>query len=105
MVKDWLVTPARDRYRPCALAKIQWRLPEGHDCRYEVKLDGFRAIARKSGLSAQFWSCDQKDLTRRYGSVAKRIFGRGLRSPRLYSIVAVLLKHHSPPTAPKADFD
>jgi ATP-dependent DNA ligase len=28
------------------------RPPEGHEWRYELKLDGFRAIGRKSGRSA-----------------------------------------------------
>jgi ATP-dependent DNA ligase len=29
------------------------RPPEGREWRYELKLDGFRAIGRKSGRSAQ----------------------------------------------------
>jgi ATP-dependent DNA ligase len=31
------------------------RPPEGQEWRYELKLDGFRAIGRKSGRSAQLW--------------------------------------------------
>jgi ATP-dependent DNA ligase len=31
------------------------RPPEGREWRYELKLDGFRAIGRKSGRSAQLW--------------------------------------------------
>jgi bifunctional non-homologous end joining protein LigD len=47
--------------------------PEGVDWRYEIKLDGFRAIGRKSGRSAQLWSRNQKDFTRRFAAVAKGI--------------------------------
>jgi ATP-dependent DNA ligase len=49
------------------------RPPEGPDWRYELKLDGFRAIGRKSGRSAQLWSRNQKDFTRRFPSVVKGI--------------------------------
>jgi bifunctional non-homologous end joining protein LigD len=49
--------------------------PEGHEWRYELKLDGFRAIGRKSGRSAQLWSRNQKDFTRRFPDVVKGIAG------------------------------
>jgi hypothetical protein len=49
------------------------RPPEGREWRYELKLDGFRAIGRKSGGSAQLWSRNQKDLTRRFRDVVKGI--------------------------------
>jgi ATP-dependent DNA ligase len=32
------------------------RPPEGREWRYELKLDGYRAIGRKSGRSTQLWS-------------------------------------------------
>jgi DNA ligase D-like protein (predicted ligase) len=41
--------------------------------RYELKLDGFRAIGRKSGRNAQLWSRNQKDFTRRFPDVAKAV--------------------------------
>jgi hypothetical protein len=41
------------------------RPPEGLEWRYELKLDGFRAIGR----SAQLWSRNQKDFTRRFPAV------------------------------------
>jgi bifunctional non-homologous end joining protein LigD len=47
--------------------------PDGREWRYELKLDGFRAIGRKSGHSAQLWSRNQKDFTRRFPAVAKAI--------------------------------
>src|SRR6266478_5877505 len=49
------------------------RPPEGCEWRYELKLDGFRAIGRKSGRSAQLWSRNQKDFTRRFPDLAKGI--------------------------------
>jgi ATP-dependent DNA ligase len=49
------------------------RPPEGQEWRYELKLDGFREIGRKSGHSAQLWSRNQKDFTRRFPGVVKGI--------------------------------
>jgi bifunctional non-homologous end joining protein LigD len=49
------------------------RPPEGREWRYELKLDGFRAIGRKSGRSAQLWSRNQKDFRRRFPTVVKAI--------------------------------
>jgi bifunctional non-homologous end joining protein LigD len=49
------------------------RLPEGGEWHYELKLDGFRAIGRKSGRSGQLWSRNQKDFTRRFRQVVKAI--------------------------------
>jgi len=47
------------------------RPPEGREWRYELKLDGYRAIGRRSGRSAQLWSRNRKDFTRRFAAVAK----------------------------------
>jgi bifunctional non-homologous end joining protein LigD len=49
------------------------RPPEAGDWRYELKLDGFRAIGRRSGRSMQLWSRNQKDFTRRFPGIAKGI--------------------------------
>ena len=49
------------------------RPPEGSEWRYELKLDGFRAMGRKSGRSAQFWSRNQKDFTRRFSGVVRGV--------------------------------
>ena len=49
------------------------RPPEGRQWRYELKLDGFRAIGRKSGRSAQLWSRNQKDFTRRFPTVVRGV--------------------------------
>jgi hypothetical protein len=40
-----------------------------------LKLDGFRAIGRKSGRGAQLWSRNQKDFTRRFPGVVKGLAG------------------------------
>jgi bifunctional non-homologous end joining protein LigD len=47
--------------------------PEGDEWRYELKLDGYRAIAAKSGNRTQLWSRNHKEFTRRFPSVAKAI--------------------------------
>lgn len=47
--------------------------PEGHQWHYELKLDGFRAIGRKSGRSTQLWSRNHKDLARRFPGVASAL--------------------------------
>jgi ATP-dependent DNA ligase len=47
------------------------RPPEGREWRYELKLDGYRAIGRKSGRSTQLWSRNQKDFARRFPAIAK----------------------------------
>ena len=51
------------------------RPPEAPEWRYELKLDGFRAIGRRSARSAQLWSRNQKDFTRRFPEVVKGIAG------------------------------
>ena len=43
--------------------------PEGRDWQYELKLDGFRAVGRKSGRSAQLWSRNHKDFSPRFPEV------------------------------------
>jgi ATP-dependent DNA ligase len=49
------------------------RLPEGREWAYELKLDGYRAIGRKSGRSTQLWSRNQKNFARRFPAIAKTI--------------------------------
>jgi hypothetical protein len=38
------------------------RPPEGREWRYELKLDGFRAIGRKSARIAQLWFTQSEGL-------------------------------------------
>jgi ATP-dependent DNA ligase len=50
-------------------------LPEGREWRYELKLDGFRAIGRKAGRTAQLWSRNQKNFARQFPTVVKGFAG------------------------------
>ena len=49
------------------------RPPEGPEWCYELKLDGYRAIAARSGNRTQLWSRNQKDFNRRFPSVSTAI--------------------------------
>ena len=46
-------------------------LPEGQEWRYELTLDGFRAIGRKAGRTAHLWSRSQKNFARQFLTVVK----------------------------------
>jgi ATP-dependent DNA ligase len=48
---------------------------QGLDWRYELGLNGFRAIGRKSGRSAQLWSGNQENFPRSFPNVVKGIAG------------------------------
>jgi bifunctional non-homologous end joining protein LigD len=45
------------------------KLPEGQDWRYEVKLDGYRAIGVRTRDGAALWSRNKRDFSRRYPEV------------------------------------
>jgi bifunctional non-homologous end joining protein LigD len=49
------------------------RLPEGPDWLYELKLDGFRAMALKSGGRVQLRSRNDKDFNARYPGLVKAL--------------------------------
>ena len=49
------------------------QLPESREWRYELKLDGFRAIGRKAGRTAQLWSRNQKNFARRFPTIVKAL--------------------------------
>src|SRR5690242_1545500 len=55
-------------------------LPEGPQWTYEVKWDGYRALAVKDGASVRLISRNQKDLTRDYPSVVAAV--QSLRVPK-----------------------
>jgi ATP-dependent DNA ligase len=64
----WVVSRNSFSLEPM-LCQSAERPPESREWRYELKLDGFRAIGRKSGRRAQLWSRNQKDFTRRFPGV------------------------------------
>jgi bifunctional non-homologous end joining protein LigD len=47
--------------------------PDGPEWRYELKLDGYRAIGFKTEGQAELWSRNGKDFVRRFPEVAKAI--------------------------------
>src|SRR5260221_6818694 len=49
------------------------RLPDGEDWLYEVKFDGYRALAIKSGGKVRLRSRNDNDFAVRYGSIAKAL--------------------------------
>ena len=59
-------------WRPM-LATSATTLPVGSDWTYEVKWDGYRVLAIKSGPRVHLISRNEKDLTRAYPIVAKAI--------------------------------
>ena len=46
------------------------KLPQGADWSYEIKLDGYRAVAIKSAGKVQLRSRNDNDFTERYSSIA-----------------------------------
>jgi bifunctional non-homologous end joining protein LigD len=89
--KNWLLLRKRDeeapapeastrrRYRPM-LATLARELPTGKDWLYEVKWDGYRAIAYVRGGEVELVSRNEKDLTQRFASV-RRALERAVRTP------------------------
>lgn len=84
--KNWLLIRKRDGQRaPRAdytpmLASLAAEVPRGRGWLFEVKWDGYRAIARVSGGEATLTSRNGNDLTPRFPTVAKEI-GRATKSP------------------------
>ena len=57
---------------PMLLLKTE-KLPEGADVLYEIKLDGYRAIAFKTGGKVHLRSRNDNDFASRYPSIAKAL--------------------------------
>ena len=49
------------------------KLPEGPAWQYEVKLDGYRAIAVRTKTGLELWSRNKKDFSRRFPKVARAL--------------------------------
>jgi len=54
---------------PMLLLRVE-KLPQGADWSYEIKLDGYRALAIKSGGKVQLRSRNDNDFTERYSPIA-----------------------------------
>jgi bifunctional non-homologous end joining protein LigD len=88
--KNWLIIRKRDVVTPAAtggrreykpmLASLADELPTGKDWLYEVKWDGYRALARVASNEATLASRNDKDLTTRFAAVAKDL-PHALRTP------------------------
>jgi bifunctional non-homologous end joining protein LigD len=88
--KNWLLLRKRDeetappakkpgRYAPM-LATLEKDVPKGEGWLYEVKWDGYRALAYVAGGEVGLVSRNGNDLTARFPAVAKSI-GKALRTP------------------------
>jgi bifunctional non-homologous end joining protein LigD len=87
--KNWLLLRKRDeettsakkpgRYAPM-LATLEQDVPKGDGWTYEVKWDGYRALAYVAGGEVGLVSRNGNDLTARFPAVAKAI-GKALRTP------------------------
>jgi bifunctional non-homologous end joining protein LigD len=86
--KNWLLIRKREdgaavvpprRYRPM-LATLEREVPGGSGWLFEVKWDGYRALAYVRGGEAELLSRNDNDLTARFGDVARAI-PRALRTP------------------------
>src|SRR5438094_4904769 len=80
--KNWLLLKKREdaaeqarlarEYSPM-LATLEQQVPKGSSWLFEVKWDGFRAVARVSQGEAKLMSRQGNDLTQRFATVAKEI--------------------------------
>jgi bifunctional non-homologous end joining protein LigD len=72
------------------LATSADRLPENGDWSYEVKWDGYRAIAVKNHDTVKLASRNEKDLTREYPMVAAAVASLGRRAAVLDGEIVAL---------------
>ena len=87
--KNWLLLKKREegapeavgrrRYKPM-LATLEAKVPRGEGWLFEVKWDGYRAVADIRGGEATLTSRNDKDLTARFESVAKEI-AKAVKTP------------------------
>jgi len=87
--ENWLIIRRRDsddgrpldtkRYRPM-LATLAADLPKGDEWRFEVKWDGYRALAYVRGGECELVSRNANSLTERFSEVAKAV-PRALKTP------------------------
>jgi bifunctional non-homologous end joining protein LigD len=87
--KNWLILRKRDEAAPAARERARYRpmlatpandVPTGDDWLFEVKWDGYRAIATVVGGDATLTSRNDKDLTARFPAVGKHV-EQAVKSP------------------------
>src|SRR5262245_38765467 len=78
------------------LASSADRLPQDRDWSYEVKWDGYRAIAVKDGAAVKLSSRNEKDLTREYPIVAAAVASLGSRAVMLDGEIVAIDEHGRP---------
>jgi bifunctional non-homologous end joining protein LigD len=71
--------PVQGTYRPM-LASLDTRIPHGESWTFEVKFDGYRALAYIRGGECRLVSRNENDLTGRFPDVAKAIV-KAVKSP------------------------
>jgi bifunctional non-homologous end joining protein LigD len=71
--------PVQGHYKPM-LASLDTRVPSGDGWSYEVKFDGFRAVAYIRGGECTLLSRNDNDLTQRFPEVAKALV-KAVKSP------------------------
>lgn len=72
------------------------KLPVGSDWTYEVKWDGYRTLAAKSGQRATLWSRNLKDATTQYPSIARGVADVHVDTALLDGEVVALDEHGRP---------
>ena len=87
--KNWLLLKKREegapepgerrRYKPM-LATLETKVPQGRGWLFEVKWDGYRAVADIRGGDATLTSRNDKDLTARFESVAREV-AKAIKTP------------------------
>jgi bifunctional non-homologous end joining protein LigD len=86
--ENWLLIKGHDdegaevshrSYKPM-LASLDTRLPHGDDWTFEVKFDGYRALAYIRGGECKLLSRNDNDLTSRFAEIAKALV-KAVRSP------------------------
>jgi bifunctional non-homologous end joining protein LigD len=87
--QNWLLIKGHDdadeapagerRYKPM-LATLETRVPHGEQWTYEVKFDGYRAVAYVHGGECRLVSRNDNDLTGRFPEVAKAVV-KAVKSP------------------------
>src|SRR5271167_2950057 len=71
------------------LCLVVEKLPEGPAWQYEVKLDGYRAIAVRTKTGVELWSRNKKDFSRRFPNVARGVAALPVETVLDGEIVAV----------------